>query len=91
MRSCDGLFEQLPKPLGSFIQTPRPKILRAKEAMLSQIEVAGLLRTLRRAISEGDCALLNSVIKDRIEPMPPPKRIKRNTAQSQVSKEKQPV
>lgn len=91
LRPGEKLHEELLIDHGSLIQTPHPKILRAKEAMLSQIEVAGLLRTLRRAISEGDCALLNSVIKDRIEPMPPPKRIKRNTAQSQVSKEKQPV
>jgi len=93
LRPGEKLHEELLIDRRSLIQTPHPKILRAKEAMLSQIEVAGLLRAVRRAISEGDCALLNRVIRDRIEPMQksPPPGIEGAAAPPQVSFGRKPV
>lgn len=91
LRSGEKLHEELLIDRGSLIQTPHPKILRAKEAMLSQIEVAGLLRQLERAIAEGDRALLRRIIKDRIEPMAPLRRIKPGTDPPRDSKTRLPV
>lgn len=70
LRPGEKLHEELLIDRGSLIETPHPKILRAKEVKLSQIEVAGLVRQLERAIADGDRDLLDGVIRDRIEAMP---------------------
>lgn len=47
--------------------TPHPKIMRAREVGLSEIEVAGALRSLRTAIAAGDSEAVRRVICDHVE------------------------
>jgi len=49
------------------LTTPHPKILRAQENLLSEIEVATALKDLRRAIEEDDTALARDVVTRWVE------------------------
>ncbi|MFT6253658.1 MAG: FlaA1/EpsC-like NDP-sugar epimerase [Sulfitobacter sp.] len=67
LRPGEKLFEELLIDDKSLLTTPHPKILRAHEAMLSQIEVASMMRELKRAISEGDATCLRQLMVMRVE------------------------
>ncbi|MBC57371.1 MAG: nucleotide sugar epimerase [Confluentimicrobium sp.] len=54
------------------LTTPHPKILRAKEAWLSEIEVAGALRALRQAVAAGDEGAAREVVSRWVEGYVPP-------------------
>ncbi|WP_224814632.1 nucleoside-diphosphate sugar epimerase/dehydratase [Hasllibacter sp. MH4015] len=54
LRPGEKLYEELLIDDDSLIATPHPKILRAEEDRLSQIEVAGMVREAKAAIEQGD-------------------------------------
>ncbi|HGG05655.1 MAG TPA: polysaccharide biosynthesis protein, partial [Aliiroseovarius sp.] len=67
LRPGEKLYEELLLDDDSLRPTPHAKILRAEEAMLSQIEVASMLRELNRALSENDPDRLFRLIQERVE------------------------
>ncbi len=66
LRPGEKLHEELLIGEGQ-ITTPHPKILQAREAHLSQIEVAAALKALRAAIVDADEAVLRAVIARWVE------------------------
>lgn len=69
LRPGEKLHEEL--LIGSdMLTTPHPKILRAQEGHLSEIEVANALQDLRRAISVRDVNLAHSVLQRWVEKQP---------------------
>jgi FlaA1/EpsC-like NDP-sugar epimerase len=67
LRPGEKLYEELLISDDSLLPTPHEKILRAQEAMLSQIEVALMLRELQGSITEADTMRLRRLIETRIE------------------------
>lgn len=66
LRPGEKLHEELLIGEGQ-LTTPHPKILQAREAHLSEIEVAACLRALRAAIAEGDDDGLRAVVGRWVE------------------------
>ncbi len=66
LRPGEKLYEEL-LVNDTLAATPHPKILRAEELPLSQIEVATLLRDTLFAINNGDAAGLRRIIERRID------------------------
>lgn len=66
LRPGEKLHEELLIGEG-LLTTPHPKILRAQEACLSEIEVAGALRALRAAVTAGDAVAARAVIHRWVE------------------------
>jgi len=71
LRPGEKLHEELLIGEG-LLTTPHPKILRAQEARLSEIEVASALRALRHAVASGDTVAARSVIARWVEGYPSP-------------------
>jgi FlaA1/EpsC-like NDP-sugar epimerase len=67
LRPGEKLYEELLIDDDSLRPTPHAKILRAQEAMLSQIEVASMLRELQGAINEADTMRLRRLVAARVE------------------------
>jgi FlaA1/EpsC-like NDP-sugar epimerase len=67
LRPGEKLYEELLIDNESLIGTPHPKILRAEEAMLSQIEIAAILKELQRSIELGNPELLRELILSKVE------------------------
>mgnify|MGYP003651885231 FL=1 len=67
LRPGEKLYEELLIDDHSLLPTPHAKILRAQECMLSQIEVASMLRELQGSIVEADKARLRKLIVARVE------------------------
>lgn len=67
LRPGEKLYEELLIDDDSLLPTPHAKILRAQEGMLSQIEVASMLRELQHAITDADTARLRRLIATRVE------------------------
>lgn len=67
LRPGEKLYEELLIDDDSLRPTPHPKILRAEEGMLSQIEVAAMLREVNSALAEGDAARLRKLVAARVE------------------------
>jgi len=67
LRPGEKLYEELLIDSNSLRSTPHPKILRAEESMLSQIEIAAMLREIRASIDEGDNQRLRRLIQARVE------------------------
>lgn len=67
LRPGEKLYEELLIDDDSLLPTPHAKILRAQEGMLSQIEVASMLRELQNAITDADTARLRRLIATRVE------------------------
>jgi len=74
LRPGEKLREELLIDGASLRSTPHAKILRAEDPMLSQIEVAAMLRDLTRAIEQGDPDHLRRLIAARVEGYGPPDR-----------------
>lgn len=72
LRPGEKLCEELFVTLDNLCKTPHAKILRAEEEMLSQIEVAGMLREIQAAIDVGNAEMLRKVVKDRLKGYPAP-------------------
>ena len=67
LRPGEKLYEELLIDDDSLLPTPHAKILRAHEGMLSQIEVAAMVRELNSSISTADSARLRKLIAARVE------------------------
>lgn len=67
LRPGEKLYEELLIDDDSLRKTPHPKILRAEEAMLSEIEVISMLRELQNAITEANTARLRQLIAGRVD------------------------
>ncbi len=67
LRPGEKLYEELLIDDKNLRTTPHEKIMRAEENMLSQIEVAGMLKDLLDAISEGDREKLRNLIVARVD------------------------
>lgn len=67
LRPGEKLYEELLIDDDSLRGTPHSKILRAEEAMLSQIEIAAMLRELGKALETGDAGALRSLIEARVD------------------------
>ena len=67
LRPGEKLYEELLIDDDSLVGTPHPKILRAEETMLSQLEVAGMLKELQAGVTEGDTARLRALIEKRVD------------------------
>lgn len=63
LRPGEKLYEELLIDDASLRETPHSKILRAEEAMLSQIEIATMLRELGKALEKGDAQALRKLIE----------------------------
>ncbi|WP_085310506.1 polysaccharide biosynthesis protein [Planktotalea arctica] len=67
LRPGEKLYEELLIDDASLCGTPHSKILRAEEAMLSQIEIAAMLRELNKALEAGDTPALRALIAARVD------------------------
>lgn len=67
LRPGEKLYEELLIDGDSLVATPHKKILRAEEAMLSQLEVAGMLRELAACIDAGDTLRLRKLVASRVD------------------------
>ena len=67
LRPGEKLYEELLIDDKSLCGTPHSKILRAEEAMLSQIEVAAILRELNKALEASDAKSLRKIIEARVD------------------------
>jgi len=57
------------KPLigEGLLTAPHPKILRAEERCLSELQMASALRTVRAAVSSGDAEAARQIVRDHVE------------------------
>lgn len=67
LRPGEKLYEELLINNDSLRATPHPKIMRAEEGTLSQIEVAAMLRELKSSLVEGDIGRLRRLIAAKVE------------------------
>lgn len=67
LRPGEKLYEELLIDDDSLGATPHEKILRAEEAMLSQIEVVAMLRELSNSLERGDAAALRALVEKRVD------------------------
>jgi FlaA1/EpsC-like NDP-sugar epimerase len=67
LRPGEKLYEELLIDDDSLLPTPHTKILRAQEGMLSQIEVAAMVRELKGSIDDADAVRLRQLIATRVE------------------------
>lgn len=66
LRPGEKLYEEL-LVTDELAATPHPKIMRAEEEPLSEIEIASLLRDTQAAIAKGDAAAIRRIIETRVE------------------------
>lgn len=62
LRPGEKLYEEL-LLTDDLLPTPHPKILRARETCLSEIEIASALNELNKAISNGDTIAARKVVE----------------------------
>lgn len=67
LRPGEKLYEELLIDDGNRVGTPHAKILRAQEDMLSQLEVAGMIRELQNSVNEGDAARFRALVQKRVD------------------------
>lgn len=67
LRPGEKLYEELLIDDENLRATPHGKILRAHEAMLSQIEVAAILRELNKALDASDASALRALIEASVD------------------------
>ncbi|WP_394199262.1 polysaccharide biosynthesis protein [Litoreibacter albidus] len=67
LRPGEKLYEELLIDDDSLLTTPHAKILRAQEAMLSQVEVASMIRELEGSIDKADTDRLRRLIERRVD------------------------
>lgn len=67
LRPGEKLYEELLIDGDSLRATPHKKIMHAEERMLSQIEVAGMIRELHVSLLEGDRKMLRRVVEARVD------------------------
>lgn len=67
LRPGEKLYEELLIDNDSLVATPHPKILRAQEAQLSEIEVAAFLKEISSAIATSNSQLLRRTVQSRVD------------------------
>ncbi|MBU2937253.1 polysaccharide biosynthesis protein [Pacificibacter marinus] len=67
LRPGEKLYEELLLDHKNLCATPNPKILRAEEAMLGPLEVAGMLRDLNAAIKFANAAHMREIVRERVD------------------------
>ena len=67
LRPGEKLYEELLIDDDSLLGTPHAKILRAQEAMLSQIQVATMLKELEASITDADAIRLRRLIVGKVD------------------------
>ena len=67
LRPGEKLYEELLIDGNSLMATPHEKIMCAAEKMLSQIEVAAMLREMNKALEAGDAIALRKLIEARVD------------------------
>ena len=67
LRPGEKLYEELLIDNASLVGTPHPKILRAEEQKLSQLEVAGIVREIHACVEAGDAVRLRKMIETRVD------------------------
>ena len=67
LRPGEKLYEELLIDDDSLMATPHEKIMCAAEKMLSQIEVASMLREMNKALEAGDAKALRKLIEARVD------------------------
>ena len=67
LRPGEKLYEELLIDDDSLVATPHEKIMCAAEKMLSQIEVASILREMNKALEAGDAKALRKLIESRVD------------------------
>ncbi|WP_417250199.1 polysaccharide biosynthesis protein [Celeribacter sp.] len=67
LRPGEKLYEELLIDDDSLVATPHPKIMRAEEMKLSQIEVAAMLREIDAAVETSDHKKLRALIEARVD------------------------
>nr|WP_238936939.1 nucleoside-diphosphate sugar epimerase/dehydratase [Sulfitobacter geojensis] len=67
LRPGEKLYEELLIDSDSLLGTPHPKILRAEETMLSELEVASMLREIQGSLTANDVTKLRDIIVQRVE------------------------
>jgi FlaA1/EpsC-like NDP-sugar epimerase len=67
LRPGEKLYEELLINDESLVGTPHPKILRAEEARLSQLEVASMIKELQSCITSNDTQRLRKLVELRVE------------------------
>ena len=67
LRPGEKIFEELLIDGDNLVKTPHPKIMRAEEHMLSQIEVASMIRELQSAIGARDRNRLKQIVRQRVD------------------------
>jgi FlaA1/EpsC-like NDP-sugar epimerase len=67
LRPGEKLYEELLLDHGNLCTTANSKIMRAEEVMLSEVEVAGMLRDLRIAVSTANAVYVRKVVRERVD------------------------
>ena len=67
LRPGEKLYEELLINEDNRIGTPHPKILRAQENMLSQLEVAGMIKELQASVNSGDADQFRNLVEKRVD------------------------
>lgn len=67
LRPGEKLYEELLIDDASLLGTPHAKILRAQEAMLSQIEVAAMIKELQISITDADALRLRRLMVAKVD------------------------
>lgn len=67
LRPGEKLYEELLIGEGNLLQTPHPKILRAEEGGLSEIEIAAMLREIRSGTADCDAARIRTAVEKWVE------------------------
>lgn len=67
LRPGEKLYEELLIDDDSLGATPHEKILRAEESLLSEIEVAAMLRELNAAVEQGSASRLRKLVEARVD------------------------
>jgi FlaA1/EpsC-like NDP-sugar epimerase len=67
LRPGEKLYEELLIDNDSLVTTPHDKILRAQEVVLSEIEVAALIKELKSSIDNFDTKRLRNLITTKVD------------------------
>lgn len=67
LRPGEKLYEELLIDIDDLQTTPHKKIFKAEENMLSQIEIAAMLREIKSCVVDGDVDRFRQLIQSRVE------------------------
>ncbi|MCF6444724.1 nucleoside-diphosphate sugar epimerase/dehydratase [Nereida sp. MMG025] len=67
LRPGEKLYEELLIDDKSLVGTPHPKILRAQETYLPEIQIAAMLKRLRKALENNDASDVRDLVRDYVD------------------------